>query len=244
MRSEPFFSRQKVAIIGGKYRNLVENGMNSVGILPIWLPGNPDVDARLCGHADLSVLHLREKVFLAAPFLRNCSDFLEKMEKFNAKIEFIPRQGRGYPQEAGLNICVCGEHVICNPATAEPSALSSFAGKNIISVKQGYSRCAVCKVNNHAIITADHGIAKALEDSAVDVLEITPGYVRLDGFDYGFIGGASFVPAEGFVAFTGHLHAHPDEDRICKFLEKHAVRPIYLSDEPIFDIGGSVLFDL
>ena len=32
------------------------------------------------------------------------------------------------------------------------------------------------------------------ESARIDVLKIRPGYIDLPGFDYGFIGGASFKP--------------------------------------------------
>ncbi len=237
------FKFEKYAVFGEKYRDFIENRLNSIGIVPIGLPDNPDVDPRLSGHADLSLLYLGEKRFLAAPYLRNLTGFIEKMDEIGADLSFIEQQGRGYPQEAGLNICICGDRLICNPKTADNSAISALKNLKMIPVKQGYSRCAVCVVNDHAVITADHGVAEALRKQDIDVLEICAGNIRLDGYDYGFIGGASFALGNGVLAFTGHLHEHPDAEGIYAFLDKYSVTPVILSDAPIFDIGSAVIID-
>ncbi|MCD8117342.1 MAG: hypothetical protein LUE21_09570 [Oscillospiraceae bacterium] len=75
----------------------------------------------------------------------------------------------------------------------------------------------------------------------MDVLEITPGYIELSGYQYGFIGGASFRLDAHTIAFTGTLDRHPDKMRILSFLAKHSVKPVFLTDRPLFDVGGAVL---
>ena len=74
----------------------------------------------------------------------------------------------------------------------------------------------------------------------MDVLRIRPGYIELIGYDYGFIGGAAFLINDHTLAFTGALDRHPDKDRILDFLAQHGVQPVFLTEVPIFDIGGAV----
>lgn len=230
----------KIAVFGEKYRKILDKPLISRGIAPVFLPENPDVDVRLSGHADLSLLHLGAERFLAAPYLKNCPGFMKSMNQLGAVIEFANRQGRGYPQEARLNLCICGERVLLNPKTADSLALAAISTREKICVRQGYCRCAVCVVNENAIITADHGVARAAEQCGIEVLRISEGGIQLDGFAYGFIGGAAFLLSERSIAFTGHLELHPDRERIHAFLNKHKVEPVYLTGEPIFDIGGVV----
>ena len=109
-----------------------------------------------------------------------------------------------------------------------------------ISSRQGYSRCSVCVVNDNAIITADEGICRSAEARGVDVLKIRPGYIDLPGFDYGFIGGASFKISDTKLAFTGRLDRHPDAERIIEFVSLHNVDIVYITDKPAFDIGGVI----
>ena len=98
----------------------------------------------------------------------------------------------------------------------------------------------MCVVNANAVITADHGIANALRTHDVEVLEITPGAISLPGYDYGFIGGSSFLLSPDRLAFTGTLAHHPDFRKITDFLKDHHIEPVYLTEEPIFDIGTAI----
>ena len=107
-------------------------------------------------------------------------------------------------------------------------------------MRQGYAKCCACVVNEGAMITSDTGIAKAAARHGVDVLRIRPGYIELEGFDTGFIGGASFKISPERLAFTGRLDAHPDVARIESFLRERGVEPVYLTDSPAFDIGSAV----
>ena len=109
-----------------------------------------------------------------------------------------------------------------------------------INSRQGYSRCSVCVVSDNAIITTDEGICRGAEAHGIDVLKIQPGYIDLLGFDYGFIGGASFKISDTKLAFTGRLDKHPDAERIIEFASLHNVNIVYITDKPAFDIGGAV----
>ena len=229
-------------VYGEKYAEILGKSLESLHIKSILLPDNPDIDPRLSGHADLSILHAGgEKLFLA-PYLKG-SVFAERMRMQGAELRFpVQRQRCDYPEDAQLNICILGNHVICNPKTADDNIvekLTSCSAKSI-SVRQGYSRCAVCIIDADSIITADRGIAIAAESNGMHVLLIRPGYIHLDGYPYGFIGGASCKLASDKLAFTGTLDAHPDRDAILDFLSERGIAPVYLSQEPVFDIGSMI----
>ena len=56
----PHLPEGKVGLIaiGERYRERLGRALDARGIEVIWLPDARDVDARLAGHADLSLLHL------------------------------------------------------------------------------------------------------------------------------------------------------------------------------------------
>ena len=110
----------------------------------------------------------------------------------------------------------------------------------MIACKQGYARCSVCVVDENSIITADRGIAAAARKNGIDVLMIRPGFIALDGFPYGFIGGAAFKIAADILSFTGTLDRHPDKAAIEDFLSAKKIKPVYITHYPIFDIGGAL----
>lgn len=230
-------------IYGEKNAEILEETLNSLHIKSILLPDNPDIDKRLSGHADLSVLHTGGKRFFLAPFLKG-SAFASRLQSRGAVLDFpVTQQEREYPGDAQFNCCVVGKRLICNPKTAASGIvdyLTNTAGKRLLPVRQGYSRCAVCIVDGESIITADRGIAKAAQADGLRVLMIHEGHIRLDGYAYGFIGGAAFKLSSDKLAFTGQLDSHPDRDTILRFLAERGVEPVYLSREPIFDIGSAI----
>lgn len=118
-------------------------------------------------------------------------------------------------------------------------AIKEYAEENslsIVNVKQGYTKCSVCKVSDDAIITADEGISNAATAHGIDVLKIREGYVGIDGYGYGFIGGASGT-YDDTVYFCGDILSHPDGQKIADFCEKHSKRCISLSNDTLFDVG-------
>lgn len=202
------------------------------------MPDNPYVDDRLSGHADLSVLHLGGDRLLLAPYLKG-SSFSRQLEDRGFDIRFADiEQSALYPNDAQMNVCILGDKVIYNPKTVPDTIVKCLTTGDRavqISSRQGYSRCSVCVVNDNAIITADEGICRSAEAHGVDVLKIRPGYIDLPGFDYGFIGGASFKLSYTKLAFTGGLDKHPDAERIIEFASLHNIDIVYITDKPAFD---------
>ena len=78
-------------------------------------------------------------------------------------------------------------------------------------------KCSIAIVDENSIITYDAGIAKACEGiEDLSVLLVQPGFVRLDGYDTGFIGGTCGRVGDELV-FNGDLSSHPDFPRILEF---------------------------
>ena len=229
-------------LYGEKYAGNLEKPLKKLGISSILMPDNPDVDPRLSGHVDLSVLHTGGERGFLAPFLKG-SSLADDLEAAGASLVFPDvRQTAVYPSDAMLNVCVFGKRAICNPKTAAREIVDSFTSRSdsqLAACRQGYSRCACCPVERDAVITADRGIAKAAA-AGLSALLISEGFVRLDGFPYGFIGGAAFKLADNKLAFTGRLDGHPDRDRILLFLAAHGIEAVFLTENELFDIGSAI----
>lgn len=230
-------------IIGEKYCNILQNGVKNLNINILPMPCNPYVDARLSGHADLSVLHLGGNRLLLAPYLKG-SEFSQQLGNMGFDFQFADiEQSSLYPGDAQMNVCIIGDKVIYNPKTVPDTIVKylSIGDRAVqVSSRQGYSRCSVCVVNNNAIITADEGICRSAKAHGIDVLKIRPGYIDLPGFDHGFIGGASFKISDTKLAFTGRLDSHPDAEQMIGFASLHNVDIVYITDKPAFDIGGAI----
>ena len=233
----------KLVLVGEKYAEKLFEKLSEydIDILPV--PDNPYVDIRLSGHADLSVLHTGGEKLVLAPFLKG-SEFSQKLAEYGASAYYADLEQRAeYPYDSQMNICLIGNKLICSKFY-EKSNLVNFLtiGRklNVLSSRQGYVKCSMCVVNENAFITADPSLYRIGSSCGMDVLRIRPGYIKLDGFDYGFIGGASFKLSANQIAFTGHLNEHPDITSILDFLGLHNVDPVFLTEAPAFDIGSAI----
>lgn len=224
-------------LIGERYRLKLAQSLAAQGIDVFWLPDNAALDKRLAGHADLSVFVRKDRAVVAEGLY--CFDIVNHLTNRGYKTVSSGRQGPAYPQDAGLCVCWTGRYTIYNPRTADPAVLELIGGVPV-RVSQGYTKCAALVVDDHSIVTADAGVSRAAKTAGMDVLVIAPGHIALDGYRYGFIGGASFIINDNTVAFTGTLDEHPDRDSILTFLAEHGKKPVFLTEGPIFDIGGAI----
>jgi hypothetical protein len=221
-------------LIGEKYKGKLSQGLAAQGIEAIFLPNNTHVDTRLSGHADLMICRVGEEAIAVKQMVK----YLTNMGC--SAITADREQNIGYPQDAGMCVCLTGKYAIYNPRTADPQVSLRIREYIPVRVAQGYSKCAVCVVDEDSIITADRGIAAEAVRAGMDVLAVEPGHILLDGFRDGFIGGATFQSTPDKLFFTGTLNDHPDKNRILDYLQRKHVKPVFLTDEPLFDIGSAV----
>lgn len=148
-----------------------------------------------------------------------------------------------YPKDVLCSGVPFGKWLLANPHTLDPLIMrkANEEGLSLIPVRQGYAACAVCKVGEHAAITADEGICRALQEKKeFEVLLIQPGFIELPGYDTGFLGGCCGKLEENLIVFTGALSCHPDGKKIKDFLNSHQIDIWELSRKPLLDTGGII----
>ena len=193
------------------------------------LANTPSLPMPLAAHPDMQAIGLLGKVFSAGETAAQlgCTDTGEAF-------------GKKYPHDVLFNGFALGNRLFCNTA-AFSRTVQAFAKENgmeIIHVRQGYAKCSTLVLHDKQIITADRGIAAAVAPYA-DVLCIRKGDVALPPYDYGFIGGASFVLGQS-VCFFGDLDTHADAAQIKTCIENNGYKAVSLSDEPLCDCGGAI----
>ncbi len=222
-------------ILGEKYRKVLENALLTHDLQPLWLKCNENVDERLSGHCDLMAAHLGGK------YLAVLEDKAAQCERINniqlLKIK-VPEK-TVYPYDAKLNFCIVGSKLIYNPKIADETAVARL-NKVPAACKQGYTKCSVCVVDESSIITADAGIARIAEGVGIGVLLVDEKITALEGFEYGFIGGASFKINRNEIAFTGVIKDAAQKLRIESFLNERGISAVYLTERTLFDIGSAI----
>ena len=69
---------------------------------------------------------------------------------------------------------------------------------------------------------------------------IEKGSVRINKYDYGFIGGCCGLIDKNTLLFNGDLSLHSDFDKIKKFLYDNNVNYIDIKGKPLMDIGSII----
>lgn len=147
-----------------------------------------------------------------------------------------------YPGDVAFNAACTGKYFIHNTKLTNPKLLekAKSMGMNIIHVKQGYTKCSIVVVDENSIITYDKGIATACQTHPeLDVCLVRPGFVRLDGYDTGFIGGCSGRIGDE-VIFNGNLPKHPDFKKIVSFVQSKGLSVKYFEQYELTDIGSII----
>lgn len=234
----PHLPKRKVGLmaIGKRYAPRLAAPLRKLGVDVLWLPDAPDTDSRLAGHADLSMIHLGADLVVTG----YGDDIVKNLTNRGFRAIRTEGPGNSYPEDCTLNACIVGSKLIHRLDVTSRTVLGALPDCEKINVAQGYAKCCTCVVDEHSIITSDRGIAAAASDNDIDVLLIAPGYIELEGFDYGFIGGASFKLSADTMAFTGRLDAHPDYHNIICFLTDRGIRPVFLTSDTAFDIGSAL----
>lgn len=191
-------------------------------------------------HIDMQLLMIENNIFL----LQECISLRKKLENKGYNIILCKNNIDGkYPHCVALN-CLYIRGKLYGREEAIDISVKNYCKENgieIVDVKQGYTRCSTAVIGKNSAITADSSIYNALTKNGIDVLKIDSGSIRLDGYDYGFIGGACTMIDDGTVAFFGDIKAHPNFRKIERFCIIHNVKIINLAeDKPLTDVGGAV----
>ena len=170
-------------------------------------------------HADMLVCHLGGNKFIID---ENNKDFIKGFVSLGAEVSLCCDINAKNPK---LNVCFLKDKVICNKEKTERKILDFCTEKNIkiIHTKQSYTACSTAVVCENAVITADNSIYGVCIKNGIDVLKINEGYIRLDGYDYGFIGGCCGLIDKDLLVFSGDITRHPDCENIKAFTKNYGV---------------------
>lgn len=202
-----------------------------MGLNLVFLPSEPSLPGPVSAHADMLMFGniVQKDYYERNRELFDGFDIILAGESFDCK----------YPKDVLLNAFAVGDTLFGRLESLSVKIKESYP--DAVNLRQGYAKCSTLLFGDNAI-TADRGIADALINNGLNVLLITPGHIALPGYDYGFIGGASFV-YKNVVYFFGNLEDHPDFFKIQSFIEDAGYLPAYDIDYPLTDFGGAIILD-
>ena len=218
-----------------------ESALAEYGFEIIKLPACPMLQKPVSAHPDMLVFVGKGKLFCHEKYYAIAKKEIDLIiERADLSLSLSDEAwGEKYPADVLFNAAPVGDKLICNAKSVSKKLVELYGAENLINTKQGYAKCSTCTVGDSGVITADVSIAKAVKGAGLDVLLLADPYTRLDGYDTGFIGGASGDDGE-HVFFTGSLEAHPEGKAIREFCQKHNRQAVSLSVAPLYDYGSLI----
>ena len=203
--------------------------LSDIGFSLVLLPPDVSLPEPVSSHADMLIF---ENIIQKDYYERNIELFCG-YDITLAEESF----GNEYPRDILLNAFTVGDALFGRLESLSKKIKNLYP--KAVNLRQGYAKCSTLLFGNNAV-TADTGIASALTEHGVNVLLISPGHIALSGYDYGFIGGASFIYKDK-VIFFGNIEGHPDYLKIRGFIESAGYELIYDKNEPLTDLGGAAV---
>lgn len=226
-------------IVSKKYKFIIAE-LKNLGISVIEADEIPEMSSVEKYHADISVIHLGGNNLLVA---KNNPILAEKLISMGYNVSLSEKQIIGkYPNCIALNAVLLGNNLICHSSFVDDKLRKYTKSNSIkfIDVKQGYARCSTAVVAENAVITSDSGIYKACLKNNIDALKIESGYIEIDDYEYGFIGGACGKLSNDILAFCGCVEAHKNYNDMKAFALNYGVNLLSLSHQMLFDVGGII----
>lgn len=239
------FSSAPLLLIGENSSEDIKNALKNYGFNVIILPSDKRLASQVCSHADMLIFVLADTVFCNEDYYQKNISIFEAIKKNGYQInrsEFSVSDK--YPNDVALNQAVLNKNIFGFKNNCAKSILeyANTNGYTYRSIKQGYAKCSTLILGDKAIISADTGIITLAEKLGVNALKIenTPEDITLDGYNYGFIGGAS-TTFEKTVFFFGDITLHSYGDKITSFCHDNGFKTVSLGKNPLCDIGGAII---
>lgn len=229
------------ALLDARASKTFARWLTSIGYTPLCLPPHPLLPAPIASHPDMLLFFAPDAILCTKSYARIARQELAMLSKAVGRpIRTIAAEyGTEYPRDVLLNAACVGHRLFCLPQ-GTATELLEMPALTVCPVKQGYAKCSVIPVGTHALMTADASIERSARALGLDVLRLSAGHIRLDGYDYGFPGGAaSYAPYGGTdeILFCGDLSLHPDAEQMRRFCMEHGYRLRDCSDLPPTDVG-------
>ena len=234
-----------IALIGENANNFIKDALVANNFRITSLPADKRLAPQVESHADMLISVLDNTIFCNEEYYKSNIKIFDLLTAYGYQINASNFSvSTLYPCDVALNQAVIGKAIIGRADSCAKSILKYAInhGYDYHSIKQGYAKCSTLILGEKAIISADSGIISIADQLGIDTLKIKndANEITLDGYDYGFIGGASVV-YENTVFFFGDIMRHSQGKEIVDFCNKHGFLTTSLGDKRLCDVGGAII---
>ena len=236
-----------VALVDERIDSAARSALEARGYHTIAMPKCRRLSEAVASHPDMLTLHLGDTLLTEGGYLSEARGIFDEIVRLvpRLKVEAITEKfAPEYPSDCLLNALPIGDMLFCRERSLSRDAteLARVREMEIINVNQGYPACTVLALGKSHAITADRGMARAMQKVGIEVLLIEDGGIELPPHEYGFIGGAAGVHGDK-VYFIGDLLSHPCGGAIAEFCRSAGLEPISLGGGRLRDLGRIIFID-
>lgn len=234
-----------IILIGKPAQKRFAKVLSQHNFKPLYLPADTRLALPVSTHADMLIFKINDTIICNDDYFRNNSKIFDVIQQYGYNVISAKfNVSSDYPNDIALNQAVIGNFVLGLESACEKQILNSAKkyGYTYINTKQGYAKCSTLVLGKDAIISADSSIISLAQKLGIDTLKIENhnNNILLNGYNYGFIGGASFV-SNSVVYFFGNLDLHSDNKKIRSFCESHGFSTVSLDNDMLYDFGGAIV---
>lgn len=235
------FKKANTIILDGRADKEIINNLKKHKLDIILTPECKEVQKPISYHPDIHLHPINYKKIVVAP---NVFEYYNKIFK-KTDIKLIKGEselGYNYPYDIAYNMARIGNFAIHNLKYTDEKLKYHLLkeGIEMIDVNQGYSKCSIGIIGKNTVVTSDEIIHGKLIKKNIKVLLIENGYIELEGYNYGFIGGSMGNIDEDNVLLAGEFKTHIDGNKIKKYLKENKKRIIELKKGEIKDLGSLI----
>ena len=220
--------------------DIAEQFENITGVEALPLQPYCRLDKPVSSHADMLINIIEDRIFCYEDYyLENKSVFEKAESRGYSIVKCTPPVSSRYPYDIGLNALAIGKRIFGNIGhlSRELASFANEKGYRLINVKQGYAACSVLVLGDSCAVTADVGMKKAMEKENIEVILIDDSSIKLDGYNKGFIGGATGVVCDN-ICFFGDFNSLDGYENVHKKIKHLNLNEISIMSGDVYDFGG------
>ena len=211
------------------------------GAVVITPPAVSELAPSLSRHTDLGICVVSKNTAVCAP---ECFEYYEKtLSPYGFNVICGEKHLLcNYPYDCAYNVGIVGKKCFLNKSVCD-SVLYDILKRedfDIIDVKQGYTKCSICPIDENSFITGDKGIYKKAVKIGMDVLLIRNDGVFLKDYPNGFFGGCCGMKNENELLINGDIDTLLSGQDIKDFLKRKNIKIRALKKGRVTDIGSVI----